>query len=57
MASMSSFFFSIILQLACVDEGLASCWVHIDGRPRRKDERTFTKDVIGGGFYLVSLCL
>ena len=27
-----------VLQLACVDEGLASCWVHIDGRPRRKDE-------------------
>lgn len=27
-----------LLQLACVDEGLASCWVHIDGRPRRKDE-------------------
>ena len=27
-----------ILQLACVDEGLASCWVHINGRPRRKDE-------------------
>lgn len=26
-----------ILQLACVDEGLASCWVHIDARPRRKD--------------------
>ena len=26
-----------ILQLACVDEGLASCWVHIDGRTRRKD--------------------
>lgn len=26
-----------VLQLACVDEGLASCWVHIDGRPRRKD--------------------
>ena len=26
-----------ILQLACVDEGLASCWVHIDGRPRLKD--------------------
>ena len=25
------------LQLACVDEGLASCWVHIHGRPRRKD--------------------
>ena len=22
-----------ILQLACVDEGLASCWVHINGRP------------------------
>ena len=27
-----------VLQLACVDEGLASCWVHINGRPRRKDE-------------------
>lgn len=27
-----------ILQLACVDEGLASCWVHINGRPRRKAE-------------------
>lgn len=27
-----------VLQLACVDEGLASCWVHIDGRPRRKEE-------------------
>lgn len=26
-----------VLQLACVDEGLASCWVHINGRPRRKD--------------------
>ena len=26
-----------VLQLACVDEGLASCWVHIHGRPRRKD--------------------
>ncbi len=26
-----------MLQLACVDEGLASCWVHIHGRPRRKD--------------------
>lgn len=26
-----------ILQLAAVDEGLASCWVHIDGRPRLKD--------------------
>lgn len=26
-----------ILQLACVDEGLASCWVHIDGRPRCKE--------------------
>lgn len=23
-----------VLQLACVDEGLASCWVHVDGRPR-----------------------
>ena len=27
-----------VLQLACVDEGLASCWVHIDGRPRLKAE-------------------
>lgn len=27
-----------VLQLACVDEGLASCWVQVDGRPRRKDE-------------------
>ena len=26
-----------VLQLACVDEGLASCWVHVNGRPRRKD--------------------
>lgn len=26
-----------LLQLACVDEGLASCWVHVDGRPRFKD--------------------
>ena len=24
-----------ILQLACVDEGLASCWVHIDARAAR----------------------
>ena len=27
-----------VLQLACVDEGLASCWVHVEGRPRRKEE-------------------
>ena len=27
-----------ILQLACVDAGLASCWVHVDGRPRRREE-------------------
>lgn len=27
-----------VLQLACVDEGLASCWVHIHGRPRRREE-------------------
>ena len=27
-----------VLQLACVDEGLASCWVHVDGRHRRKDD-------------------
>lgn len=26
-----------VLQLACVDAGLSSCWVHIDGRPRRKE--------------------
>lgn len=26
-----------VLQLACVDAGLASCWVHVDGRPCRKD--------------------
>lgn len=27
-----------LLQLACVDEGLASCWVHVNGRPCRKDD-------------------
>lgn len=27
-----------MLQLACVEEGLASCWVHVDGRPQLKDE-------------------
>lgn len=27
-----------ILQLACVDEGLASCWVHVDGRPHLQNE-------------------
>ena len=27
-----------VLHLACVDEGLGSCWVHINGRPRRKDD-------------------
>lgn len=27
-----------MLHLAAVDEGLASCWVHIFGRPRRKAE-------------------
>ncbi len=27
-----------VLQLACVDEGLASCWVHVEGRPRRKED-------------------
>lgn len=26
-----------VLQLACVEEGLASCWVHVDARPRLKD--------------------
>lgn len=27
-----------VLQLACVDQGLASCWVHVDERPRLKSE-------------------
>ena len=27
-----------ILQLTAVDEGLASCWVHVAGRPRLKDD-------------------
>ena len=27
-----------VLHLACVDEGLASCWVHVEGRPRRREE-------------------
>lgn len=27
-----------VLQLAAVDEGLASCWVHVEGRPRRREE-------------------
>lgn len=27
-----------VLQLAVVDEGLASCWVHVNDRPRLKDE-------------------
>lgn len=27
-----------ILQLACVDEGLASCWVHVDGRPQLQEQ-------------------
>ncbi len=27
-----------ILQLAAVDTGLGSCWVHINGRPQKKDE-------------------
>ena len=26
------------LQLAAVDEGLASCWVHVNGRPRSKEQ-------------------
>lgn len=26
-----------LLQLAAVDAGLASCWIHVDGRPRRKE--------------------
>lgn len=27
-----------MLQLAAVDEGLASCWVHVEGRPRLKSQ-------------------
>lgn len=27
-----------LLQLACVDAGLVSCWIHVAGRPRRKDD-------------------
>ena len=27
-----------LLQLACVDEGLGSCWVHVNGRPRSKEQ-------------------
>lgn len=27
-----------IMQLACVDEGLASCWVHIKDRPQKQAE-------------------
>lgn len=27
-----------MLQLACVDEGLGSCWVHVDGSLQFKDE-------------------
>ena len=33
-ASISATF----LQLACVDEGLGSCWVHVDGSLQKKDE-------------------
>lgn len=29
-----------VLHLACVDEGLASCWVQVAGRPRRKEDPT-----------------
>ena len=32
-----------VLQLAAVDEGLASCWVHVAGRPRCKAEREFVR--------------
>ena len=27
-----------ILQLAAVDAGLSSCWVHVDGRPRLREQ-------------------
>ena len=27
-----------IMQLAAVDEGLASCWVHVNGRPHLKED-------------------
>ncbi len=29
-----------VLQLAAVELGLSSCWVHVDGRPQKKDEPT-----------------
>lgn len=29
-----------VLQLACVDEGLASCWVHVNGRPAARTPPT-----------------
>ena len=34
-----------VLQLACVDEGLASCWVHVDGRSRGGAGRGLPADV------------
>lgn len=34
-----------MLQLACVDEGLGSCWVQIAGRPRLKDQPDGAKAV------------
>ena len=42
-----------VLQLAIVDAGLASCWVHVGGRPRLKDEpegpqaEDFVREVVG----------
>lgn len=42
-----------ILQLAAVDAGLSSCWVHVGGRPRLKDEpngaqaEDFVREVVG----------
>ncbi len=34
MWNINSAISATVLQLACVDEGLASCWVHVEGRPR-----------------------
>lgn len=34
-----------ILQLALVDAGLKSCWVHVNGRPRSKERPTASRPV------------
>lgn len=37
MWSVNAAISATLLQLACVDAGLQSCWVQIDGRPRLKN--------------------